>query len=246
VRTGAKVAIATESTARRFWPGADPIGKTIQQEDGHTLEIIGIAKDAQVSRLGESSLTYLYLPAGPKDQLRLALLAHSGRSAGSLSKAIVETAHALDSQLVVRVEQLEENLETWRGLSRIVVALSGALAGLALILASLGVYGMVSYAVSGRTREIGIRVTLGASRESVLKLVLGQALRPVAFGAALGIGGAAAAAQILTSFLFGISPLDPLSYVIAPLFLFAVSVVAGYIPARRAARLSPMITLRYE
>jgi predicted permease len=246
VRAGANVAIVTESTARRFWPGTDPIGKTIQQLDGPTLEIIGIAKDAQVSRLGESGLTYLYLPAGPKEQMRLALLAHSARSAGALSKAIIETAQALDSQLVIRVEQLEESLETWRGLSRIVVALSGTLAGLALILASLGVYGMVSYAVSGRTREIGIRMTLGASRESVLKLVLGQALRPVAVGAALGIGGAAAAAQILTSLLFGISPLDPLAYVVAPLSLLAVSLLAAYIPARRAARLNPMITLRYE
>jgi putative ABC transport system permease protein len=144
------------------------------------------------------------------------------------------------------VTKLEDNLEIWRTPSRIVAALSGVLGALALLLASIGVYGVVSYAVSQRIREIGIRVALGAEAGDVMSLVLRQALRPVVIGALVGIAGCAAVSQVLAGVLYGIGSHDPAAFIGVPLFLLSVSLLASYVPARRATRVDPGIALRYE
>jgi predicted permease len=245
---GARVAIVTESTARRLWPGADPLGKTLREDyvGEADLEIVGVAKDAQVSHLGKSDDVYMYLPAAPKEHLRLQLLLHGMGGFASTAEAIRATVRELDPELLVRVTPLEDNLELWRAPSRIVAVLAAGLGALALLLASVGVYGVVSYAVSCRIREIGIRITLGATGPDVMRLILRQAMRPVMAGAILGMAGCAAVSRILSSLLFGLSAYDPVSFALVPSFLLSVALLASYLPARRAVKVDPMLALRYE
>ena len=153
---------------------------------------------------------------------------------------------SLDPDLVVDVARLEDNLEFWRGPSRIVAILAGSLGALGMLLACIGVYGVVSYAVSRRVREIGIRMTLGADAREVKRLILRQAMQPVVIGGLVGVAGCAAVSQVLKSMLFGLSSHDPVSFVLVPLILLSVALVASYIPARRATRVDPMVALRYE
>src|SRR5258708_6263038 len=186
-RTGAPVTIATESTGRRFWPGQDPIGKLLAEDNSFTMQVIGVARDTQVSHLARSNETYLYLPAGPKEQIHLQLLVHSSDGFASTAKGIHAVVHAQDPDVVAEIARLEDNLEFWRTPPRIVATLAGSLGALGLLLASIGVYGVVSYSVSGRIREIGLRMTLGADARDVMKLILRQAMRPVLIGAVIGI-----------------------------------------------------------
>ena len=244
-QSNARVMVVTESTARRLWPGQEAIGKIVR-EGKEEFQIVGIVKDAQISHLGESNGMFLYLPVGPKDQANLQLLVHAAGGQESLAKGIREAAHALDPDLIVDVTRFEDNLENWRLPSRIVAALSGALGALALLLASIGVYGVVSYGVSRRMREIGIRMTLGADGRDVMKLLLRQAMRPVLIGAAVGVGGCAAVSQILSKVLYGIGSHDPIAFIGVPLFLLGIALLASYVPARRATKVDPVVALRYE
>lgn len=245
-RTGAPVTIVTECTARRFWPNQDPIGKILRMDDKSVIQVIGVLKDAQVSHLAKSDETYVYLPAGPKVQIRMQLLVHGVSGFTSTAAGIRAAIRSLDPGLVVDVARLEDNLEFWRAPSRIVAMLAGSLGALGMLLACIGVYGVVSYAVSRRVREIGIRMTLGADAREVKSLILRQAMRPVAIGALIGIAGCAAVSQILNSMLFGISSHDPVAFVVVPLILLSVALAASYIPARRATKVDPMVALRYE
>ena len=243
--------IVTESTARRYWPGQNPIGQNfsmqIEPNQEVILEVVGIAKDVHLYDFTEIENSYMYLPAVPRQQADLRLLVRS-RSVdfAQVAGGIRAAAHEIDPGLVVRVSPLEDNLELWRTLSRLVTALAGALGTLALLLASIGVYGVVSYAVSRRLREVGIRMVLGASPRAVLRMILKQALRPAIIGLAIGLAGAAAVSQILQSVLFGISPHDSIAFAGTALFLLGVTALASWLPARRATRVDPMTTLRYE
>jgi putative ABC transport system permease protein len=245
-----RAVIITEATARRYWPGEDPIGRPLVMARGPnqevTLEIVGVAKDAQLTSIGETVSSYMYLPAGPRDQRRLRLLVRSGTDFAALASAIRAVSRELDSGIVTRVNPLEENLDFWLTVSRLVAGLSGFLGLLALTLASLGVYGVVSCVVSRRVREVGIRMMLGASAGDVQAMILRQTLRPVVIGASIGIAGAAAASRILQSVLFGISPFDPIAFIGAPLFLLGVAAAASLVPTRAALKLDPMSTLRYD
>jgi len=245
-RAGAPVTIATESTARRFWPGQDPIGKSIAGDHSTKFQVIGVARDTQVSHLARSNETYLYFPAGPKEQIRLPLLVHSSDGFASTAKGIQAAVRALDPDVVADVAKLEDNLELWRTPPRIFAILAGSLGALGLLLASIGVYGVVSYSVSGRIREIGLRMTLGADAREVMKLILRQAMRPVLIGAVIGIAGCAGVSTVLSKMLFGLSAHDPVSFIAVPLFLLAIALLASYIPARRATKVDPMVALRYE
>jgi len=238
--------IVTESTARRLWPGEDPLAKTLREDTGREYSVIGVAKDAQVSHLGELNTTYLYFPSGPQDNLRTYVLVRSAASFTATAKDIRDAVQSLDADMPVDVTKLEDYLEIWRAPSRIVAALSGALGALAMLLASIGVYGMVSYSVSRSVREIGIRMALGANGREVMSLVLRQAMRPVLIGGLVGMVGSAAVSWVLSSMLFGLSAHDPMAFISVPLFLLAVALIASYIPARRAMRVDPIIALRYE
>jgi predicted permease len=252
-QTDAPVAILPESTARRFWPGQNPVGKTISLggKGGTSYEIVGVAKDAQVSYLGRPGEIYSFFPAGPKEQLGVHLLVSSASGNAPTSQTLSAAVAAFDPELAVEVVNLADNLDVWRTPGRIVSTSSGVLSALALLLASIGIYGVVSYVVSRRVREIGIRMALGADNRDVLTLVLRQALRPVLVGALIGFACCAVVSWALARvssmrLLYGISPLDPVSFLLVPGFLLTVAVLASYIPARRAMKIDPMVALRYE
>jgi macrolide transport system ATP-binding/permease protein len=246
VRAGAKVAIVTETTARKFWPGEDPIGKILREGDKTDLQIVGVARDAQVSHLGETPKLYVYLPAGPKEQSQLQLMIHGGGGFAAVAAGVRSAAAELDPDVVVDVTKFEDNLEAWRVPARIVAGLAGSLGALGLLLAAVGVYGVVSCAVSRRTREIGIRMTLGADGRDVMGLMLRQSMRPVLIGGAIGIVGCAGVSWVLSSMLFGISARDPIAFVFVPVFLLGIALLASYVPARRATKVNPVVALRYE
>jgi macrolide transport system ATP-binding/permease protein len=238
--------IITESTAQRLWPGEDPLGKTLREDTGREYSVIGVAKDAQVSHLGEVYAPYLYFPAGPQDNVRTYVLVRFAGSFTPVAKGIRDAVQSLDPDVPVDLVRLEDYLEVWRSPSRIVAALSGALGALAVLLASIGVYGMVSYSVSRCVHEIGIRMALGADRTEVMKLVLKQAMRPVLIGGPAGVGACAAVSHVLSSMLFGLSAHDPIAFISVPFLLPVVALVASYIPARRAMCVDPIVALRYE
>jgi macrolide transport system ATP-binding/permease protein len=238
--------IVTESTARRLWPGQDPLGKALRESSGHEHAVIGVAKDAQVAHLGELNTTYLYFPAGPEDDSRSFVLVRYANGFSDVAKSIRDAAQSIDPNVSIDVTRLEDYLEVWRAPSRIVTGLSGTLGALALLLCSIGVYGMVSYSVSRSVREIGIRMALGATKAEVMRRVLWQAMRPVLVGGAVGVVLCGAVSGVLSSMMFGVGTHDPLAFVCVPFFLLAVALVATFIPARRATQVDPMVALRCE
>jgi ABC-type antimicrobial peptide transport system permease subunit len=153
---------------------------------------------------------------------------------------------SLDPALAVEVRRLSDNLQQWQAPAAIVSMLAGTLALLALVLACTGVFATVAYSVSRRVREIGIRVALGAAHDDVIRLIVRQGLRPVAIGLVLGLAGSAGATTLLVKLLFGLSPHDPLSFVVIPSVLAVIAVAACYVPARRALRVDPTVALRAE
>jgi predicted lysophospholipase L1 biosynthesis ABC-type transport system permease subunit len=239
------VVIVTESTARRFWPGKDPLGKSMSRNKIE-MQVIGVAKDAQVSSMGRSDNSFIYLPAGPEVQDHTQWVLRYAGGFAPLADSIRAAVRSLDPDLVIQVAPLEKNLEFSRSGSRVVAVLAGSLGALALLLASMGIYGVVSFAVSRRLREIGIRMALGADRSAVRRLVLAQAMRPVGIGALCGIALCAGVSRVLSSLLFGIGAHDPVAFVAVPVLLIAVALAASYLPARRATNVDPASTLRHE
>jgi predicted lysophospholipase L1 biosynthesis ABC-type transport system permease subunit len=243
--------IVTESTAARYWPGQDPVGQTLSMRIGGpkgrdlALEVVGVAKDAQITRIAETTTSYMYLPASPRaDGLQFLLRSRSDFAA--TAQAIRAFSRELDPELVVSVNRLEENLDFWRTMSRFAASVSVSLGALALLIASIGVYGVVSYVVSRSLREVGIRMVLGATALEVQRMIVRQALRPVVIGMLLGIAAAAAVSQILEGVLFGISVFDPIAFIVAPLFVLLIAGAASLVPAHKTSHVDPMSTLRYE
>lgn len=243
ISTGAPVAIVTESTARHLWPGEDPLGKVLV-EGKSEFEVIGVAHDAQVSHLGDVSRPYLYLPAGPGSQMHLSLLARTSTDMAATQRGMRLAAAAIDPELPVDVLTLEDTRELWSAPTRIISIMAGFLGTLALALAVMGVYGMVSYSVSLRLREIGIRMALGATGGDVAGMIVRKAMLPVAIGAVAGVALCAGVSTLMAGLLYGISPHDPFAFFGVPSFLLAAALLACYIPSRRAMRVNPMETLR--
>jgi predicted permease len=246
---GSDAIVVTEATARRLWPDREPIGQLLLGGPGGPtgeLRVVGVAKDAQITTIGEIDSSYIYLPAGASAQANQRLLVRSSMDFAATAAGIRAAVVELDPAVVVRVAPLEANLEIWRRLATVVSSLSSSLSALALVLASVGIYGVVAYTVGRRTREIGVRIALGASRRSVVALMLERTMRPILIGAALGVAAAAGVSQVLSSVLFGVSPLDPVALIGAVLVVAGVAFAAATLPARRAARVDPSRTLHYE
>jgi predicted permease len=245
-RSDAGVLVVTESTARQLWPGKDAVGQTLRGDEKKQFQVVGVVRDSQASHFGHSDRMFVYMPAGPSEQLTAQILAHTANAATTTINEIRDAARATDPDLIVDVSKLEDNLELWRTPSRIVAALSGVLGALALLLAAIGVHGVVSYGVSQRLREIGIRLALGADSRNVIALVLREAMRPFIVGGIVGIALAAAVSQVLAGVLYGIGTHDPIAFIGVPIFLLAIAFLSSYLPARRASRLDPTTALRHE
>jgi predicted permease len=235
--------VISETTARNLWGTIDPIGRTLARgnfsnEVTGTLQVVGVAADAQVSTLGRIESYFVYVPGGEE------LLIKSRVDVAATASSVLAIVRSLDPSLVIRVIPLEANLGFWRGLSGTVTTLGGGLGGLALVLAFVGIYGVVSYAVRKRYREIGIRIALGASARHVLGLLLRQTMRPVVVGGVIGFAVAIAVSRILSGVLFGVSPADPIGLGGAALFVLGVALAAGVIAARPAIRADPTVILR--
>jgi macrolide transport system ATP-binding/permease protein len=242
---GTRPVIISDTAARTFFGDGDPIGRTLLQDDMRggetTLEIVGVAADAQLTSLG-SIVPYIYMPGGPGG----VLLVRSRGSFAAIASGIRALVRASDSSVAFRVLPLEANVAWFRGVSGLVTTLGAGLGVLALVLASVGIYGVVSFGVNRRYREIGIRMALGATARDVLGTILRQAMRPVVIGGVIGIVLAVAVSRVLSSVLFGVSPADPIGLGGSALLVIGVALLAGTIAARPAMRADPTVALRYE
>jgi predicted permease len=247
---GSVATIVTESTARNLWPDQDPVGQrlllAVGRDQDVTLEVVGMARDAQIAVVGQVEPYYLYLPAAPRSAQLLQLLVKSRTDFASTAAAIRAAAGRLDAGLAVQVRPLDSNLDYWRNLSATLTGLGAALGLLALILGAVGIYGVVAYFVGRRTREIAIRLALGARPGNVLAMILRRTLQPVVVGAVVGLAGAIGLSRVMSSVLFGVSPFDPLGIGVAALFVLAVAFAAGFLPGRSAARRQPLAALHDE
>jgi putative ABC transport system permease protein len=206
-----------------------------------TLQVVGVAADAQVTALGQIDPYYVYVPGEGG-----AVLVKGRTDVATTVSGIRAAVRAVDPTLVVTVLPLEATLGWSRGISGTVASLFGGLGVLALVLAAVGIYGVVSYSVSGRYREIGVRMALGATARNVLAMVLRQTMRPVVVGAVIGVLAARATSRVLSSVLFGVSPVDPVGLGGAALLVLTVALTAGVMAARPATRADPTATLRSE
>jgi ABC-type antimicrobial peptide transport system permease subunit len=237
--------LVTEATARRYWPGQEALGRTIRM-DGRTRRIVGIVRNTRVSQAEDAISSYFFLPAAPGTQRSISVLARTRGDIEGFAAAIRAETLRLDPHLVVHVRPLSANLGVLQTLSQISAGVAGALSLLALSLAAIGVYSVVAYVVSRRDREIGVRMALGATLHDVERLIMRQTARPIVAGLAVGVAGAAGAAQLLRSVLFGVSAYDPLAFIAAPLLILAVAATAAFLPTRRASRVDPVAVLRSE
>lgn len=246
-RPGVRPAIVSATTARNLWPDGDPIGQTLLAarpglpDADEALQVVGVAADAQLEALGRVDPYYVYVPGAGS-----AVLIKSRATFAATAAGIRNAIARVDPTLVVSVLPLEATLGWSRGISGTVTALFGGLGLLALVLAGVGVYGVVSYAVTRRYREIGIRLALGARARDVASMILRQTMRPVAVGAGAGVAGAAAVSGVLASVLFGISPADPAGFGGAALFVLAVALAAAAVAARPVVGVDSTVVLRYE
>ena len=247
VRRALPVAIVNETLARRYWPDGSAIGRRIHlgEFDQPACEIVGIARDHAVRSVGENPRPYLHLPAG--EGTGIGLIVRTKTPAASALPALRQALWELEPDIVFREDvSAAEVAEATMAPTRIAAGLIGSFGALALLLAAVGLYGVIAYSVSRRTRELGIRMAVGASRGRIVKMVLGQGLRLAAGGAIAGAVVAVATARVLAALLYGISPLDPAAYAVAGGLLLTVACLANLAPAIVAARTDPLQALRRE
>jgi predicted permease len=243
-----KVAIVDQSVARCFVGSENPLGKRITLENYKDLEIVGVVADAKYRNLKESVPKTAYIPYSQYEQLGQRILCvRAAGDPGALVAAIRQEVRNLDPNLpVFDVKTFAEQINDSVSRERLVALLSSFFSLFALLLASMGLYGVMTFSVARRTREIGIRMALGARARNVLWQVLRETLLLALIGVALGLPAALAASRLAEGLLFGLTATDPLTIALATLVMITIAVLAGYLPARKAARIDPMVALRYE
>ena len=241
-----KVIVINETMARRLWPGRDAVGQVVNV-NGES-RVVGVVGDVRHGTLEEASGAEMYLNFRQTDDWNaVELVVRASRSAASLAPDVRAVMKAFDPNLpATEFTTLEQIVDHAVAPRRLITHLLGAFSSLALVLAAIGLYGVIAYSVSQRTREIGIRVAVGAQRGDVLRLIVGEGFKTAVVGVVLGLVAARFATRVLDSLLFGVSATDPFIFVTNAAILVSVALVASAIPARRAARVDPMVALRTE
>ncbi|MGD0761035.1 MAG: ABC transporter permease [Candidatus Sulfotelmatobacter sp.] len=252
------VVLVSESMARQFWPGEDPVGKrlTLTFYPDAIREVVGVVGDVKLDSLDEMrpSAT-LYFPldqvsvpaSGGWRSFPMTLVVRSQSGSGELASSVSNAVHDVDRDTpLVDISSMDDLVENSLSQQRFNMLLLGAFAALALVLAAVGIYSVLSYSVKRSVREIGIRLALGAPLGDVLRMVVFEAMKPTLLGVAIGMAGALALGRVLSSLIFGVRPTDPLTFLAVAALLAAVAFVASIVPAYRATKVDPMVALRYE
>jgi len=249
--TSRRVAVVNETMARQLWPDQDPLGKRFRMAgpDEPWIEVVGLAADGKYRQLTESPRPYAFLPAEQVFLASRTLVVHMRERAdvASTVAAVRREVQAIDPTMpIFDVKTMDQFMERAYLGPKLAAYLIGPAGVLALVIAAIGLYGVMAYWVGQRTREVGIRVAIGARPADVFRLVMGQGLALAAIGLALGLAGAFAASRVVAGLLFGVSPTDPLVFAGVPVLLAAVAAVASWVPARRALKVDPLLALRAE
>jgi putative ABC transport system permease protein len=248
--------------AQKYWPDENPIGRTIvayravvvSTSKGssvdfrpHELEIVGIVGDVRQLGLDAPPDPELFVPYTQLPSNEMALVLRTASEPSSLIPRVKKEIWRVDpDQPVTDIKTMDELVSTEAAARRFVLQLIGAFASIALVLAAVGIYGVVSYGTRQRTHEIGIRMALGARGQEIMWLVAGQNAKWLLIGITTGVASALALTRLLAAYLYAVQPTDPLTFVAVSLLLLAVAVLAVYIPARQATKVDPMVALRYE
>ena len=245
-----RVVIVNETFARRAWPDQNPVGKRVAMAEGRgmspLMEVIGIARDGKYRTLFDRARGYMFLPLLQQYQPEATLHVRAGNPS-MLIGAVQHEVSLLDKNLpVFKVSTMSARMDSALAPQLLAARLVGVFGALALGLAAVGIYGVMAYAVAQRTHEIGVRMALGAQVGDVLKLVIKQGMKLTLIGAGLGLAAAFGLTRLVASFLYGVSPTDPLTFAVISVLLTGVALGACFVPARRAAKVDPMVALRYE
>jgi putative ABC transport system permease protein len=243
------VAIVDEALAKRFWPNEDPIGKRIGHPwDSPWLTVVGVVHNIATQRVGDAdSAMAVYRPLLQESALTMTVVVRSDAATAQIGARVRRAVASIDPSVPVsEVRTMDQIISGSVSKPRFTMVLLGAFAGLALLLGAVGIYGVVSYSVTQRNREIGIRMALGAKQNDVLKLVVRRGALLAVLGAAIGLVLSVAAMRGVSSLLYGVEVADPATFILAPLLLVGVAVVASYIPGRRAAAVDPVRVLNAE
>jgi predicted permease len=245
-----KVVVINETAARRFWPGEDPVGRPIgvgQGGFGDRAEIIGVVGDVRYGQMDEPPQPDVYISHLQASRGSMVLFARTVGNPAAMTQAMEHEVHALNQDLpVFDVKTMNERIRDATSRARFSAILLAVFAAIALILAAVGIYGVMSYLVTQRTREIGIRIALGAGSAEVLALVVRRGAVLAAAGIGVGVFGALVTTRVLATLLYEVKPGDPATYVTISAVLAVVALVASYIPARRASSVDPSSALRAD
>ena len=242
------VAVINDSLARRYWPGGgNPIGQRLRFSENRSWEIVGIVGDVKHSGLDKQAAPAVYLSYFQTPEARMSLVVRTASDPSAMTRAVKQQVYAVDKdQPVYKIRTMDQVVADSQSSPRFTLIVLGIFAMVALLLAGVGIYGVISYAVTQRTREIGIRIALGAKNGDVLRLVVRQGTVLAVAGVLTGLAAAFALTRLMSSLLFGVSATDPLVFAGASLFLAVVALTASYLPARRAMQVDPMVSLRYD
>lgn len=245
-RDAPRIAVINEAMAQEFWPGKDPIGQTFST-DSETYRVAGVTRTTKVRSLGEEPRPFMLAPLAQEFSVTVMLVARTSGDAERTATQMLATLRAIDPGIMaIQVKTMEKHLAAMLLPARLGAMAFTLFAGLALALAVLGVYGVVSYAVARRTREVGIRLAVGAQPAALVRLLMKEGLTLVVIGTAVGLLLGVASAQVLHTLLFGVGSVDPLTFLGAPIVLMAAGAIAAFLPARRASRVDPASVLRAE
>jgi predicted permease len=247
-KTSQRAVIVSEAFADRYWPHQEALGKQLNSDLTHEwFTVVGVARDSKVNALNEKPMPFVYLPLYQVYRADMIITARVAGDPLTFAKTVEKTIHELNGDLVVfDVTSLELSEQISSFPQRIAGTFVGAFGLLALVLAAVGIYGVTAYTTRQRTHEIGVRMALGASKDNILRMVLVHGLRLTFIGVALGLGAAFALTRFLESMLLGVTSTDALTFSSVAILLFAVALLACFIPALRAMRVDPMVALRYE